>query len=98
MLRTLRKLPLVFLFLVPPLQAQIPKVISDLKPGILRARGILSGGPQQLSLNLTSTIKEVNGAWVITDVTDTPFGSSTETVTVEKGTLIVRKRAIHGEG
>lgn len=97
-MRSLRKLPLVLLFLVPQLQAQVPKVISDLKPGIVRARGTLSGGPQQLSLNLTSTIKEENGAWIITDVTETPFGSSTDTVTVEKGTLIVLNRAVHGEG
>ena len=51
-----------------------------------------------MSLNLSSTIKEENGAWVITDVTETPFGVSTDTVTVEKRTLIVRKRAIQGEG
>jgi len=97
-MRNLYKLALYLLLLVPSLQGQVPKVTADLKPGTLKARGTLSQGPQQLSLNFTSTIKEENGAWVITDVTETPFGLSTDTVTVEKGTLIVRKRAIQGEG
>jgi hypothetical protein len=87
----------MLLFLAASLQAQVPKVAADLKPGTLKARGTLSGGPQELSLNLTSTIKEENGSWVITDVTETPFSRSTEIVTVEKGTLVVRKRAIEGE-
>lgn len=86
------------LFLASSLPGQVPKVTADLKPVTLKARGTLSGGLQQLSLNLTSTIKEENGAWVITDVTETPFGLSTDTVTVEKGSLIVRKRSIQGLG
>jgi hypothetical protein len=97
-MRKLCKLALSVFLLAPSLQGQVPKVTADLKPGTLKARGTLSGGPQQLSLNLTSTIKEENGAWVITDVTETPFGLSTDMVTIEKGTLILRKRAIQGEG
>jgi hypothetical protein len=97
-MRNICKLALSLLLFVLPLQGQVPKVTADLQSGTLKARGTLSGGPQQLSLSLTSTIKEENDTWVITDVTETPFGASTETVTVEKGTLIVRKRTIHGEG
>lgn len=89
---------LLFLFTLP-INAQVPKVTGDLKPGISKARGTLTGGPLgTLSLNVTSTIKEENGFWVITVVTETPVVSSTETVTVEKGTLIVRKLAIQGSG
>src|SRR5215510_11919505 len=89
---------LYLLLVAPQPQAQVPKLTADLTPGTLKAHGTLSGGPQQLSLNLTSTVKEENDAWVITDVTETPFGASTDTVTVEKGTLIVRKRTVQGEG
>ena len=95
-MRNFCKLALSVFLLAPSLQGQVPKVTADLKPGTLKARGTLSGGPQQLSLNLTSTIKEENGAWVITDVTETPFALQTDTASVEKGTLIVRKRAIQG--
>jgi hypothetical protein len=97
-MRKFCRVALFSLLLAPSLRGQVPKVTADLKPGTLKARGTLSGGPQQLSLNLTSTIKEENGAWVITDVTETLFGQSTDAATVEKGTLIVRKRVIHGEG
>jgi len=97
-MRNLCKLALSVLLLAPSLQGQVPKVTADLKTGTLKARGTLSVGPQQLSLDFTSTITEENGAWVITDVTKTPFDVSTDTVTVEKRTLIVRRRAMQGEG
>jgi hypothetical protein len=87
-----------FLLLIPCLHAQVPKVTADLKAGTIKASGTISGGPQQVSLNFTSTVKEENGVWVITAVTETPFGASTETATVEKGTLIVRRRTSEGEG
>jgi hypothetical protein len=77
---------------------QAPKLAADLTPGTFKARGTLSGGLQQLTLNVTSTIKDEKGLWVITDVTETPFDRSTETVTLEKGTLILRKRVVQGEG
>jgi hypothetical protein len=85
---------LLLFVLAQTLRAQVPKVASDLKPGVLKASATLAGGPQPISFNLTSTIKEENGAWTITDVTETTSGRTTETVTVEKGTLIVRKRVI----
>src|SRR5262245_21810582 len=72
----------------------VPKVMSDLQPGTIKAKVTLASGPQQMNVNLTSTIKEENGAWVITDVIDTPGGPSVDTGIFEKGTLILRKRTI----
>ena len=86
--------PLLFL-LTLPLDAQVPKLTGDLKATTSKARGTLTGGPLgSLSLNLNGAIEEENGFWVITAVTTTPIVSSTERVTVEKGTLIARKREI----
>jgi Protein of unknown function (DUF3108) len=48
-------------------------------------------GPQQITIDLATSIKEENGTWVITDTTTTPMGSATDSVTVEKGTLIAKK-------
>ena len=95
---TRSRLLVLWLLLASSVYGQVPKVVRDLTPGTSKARGTLSGGPQQLTLNITSTVKEENGAWVITDVTETPFGKSTETATLEKGTLVLRKRVVDGEG
>jgi dipeptidyl aminopeptidase/acylaminoacyl peptidase len=72
----------------------VPKVMSDLQPGRFKARLTIAAGPQQTSLNFVSEVKEENGAWVVTDTTETPAGPATDTGILEKGTLILRKRTI----
>jgi hypothetical protein len=80
----------------PFLQGQVPKVVADLQPGTFKARLTLSGGPQPLALTLSSTIREEGGTWVVTDTSETPAGPTTDTATLEKGTLILLKRTIQG--
>jgi hypothetical protein len=48
-----------------------------------------------VSLNKTTSIKEENGAWTATDTMETPMGQVTDTTTLEKGTLALRKRSVH---
>jgi len=45
-----------------------------------------------MSMNTTTTVREENGAWMVTEVADTPMGAATDTATVEKGSLILKKR------
>jgi hypothetical protein len=98
-MKNVHRLAIYLLLFVSSLNAQVPKVTRDLKPGTIKGRGILSLQPQQeLALILTSTIVENRGEWMITDILETPFGTQTDTVTVEKGTLILRKRIAQGEG
>jgi Protein of unknown function (DUF3108) len=66
----------------------------ELRPGVYKYQAKLAMGPQQLSLNLSTTIKEENGAWTATDVIETPAGPATDTATLEKGTLAMRRRNI----
>jgi dienelactone hydrolase len=72
----------------------VPKVMSDLQPGGFKGRVTIAAGPQQMSMNLTVTIKDDNGAWMITEVVETPAGLATDTGIFEKGTLILLKRSI----
>jgi hypothetical protein len=71
-----------------------PKPAVDLQAGSYKYQSKIALGAQTLSLNVSGTIKEENGGWTVTEVTDTPAGPATETVTLEKGTLFVRKRAL----
>ena len=71
-----------------------PAPQGELKPGVYKYQAKLVLGPQQLSMNLSTTIKEENGAWSVTDVIDTPAGQATDNATLEKGSLNLRKRTV----
>jgi hypothetical protein len=72
----------------------VPKPSADLQPGSFKARVVLAAGPQQINLSIESSVKEENGAWVVTETTETPAGPATDIGVLEKGTLIMRKRTI----
>ena len=74
----------------------VPKPAVDLKPDTLKYRATVMQGPQQISLNLSIAIEEENGnTWSVTQSTETPAGTATDTALLEKGTLILRKRTLH---
>jgi dipeptidyl aminopeptidase/acylaminoacyl peptidase len=72
----------------------LPKPATALKPGVYTYRAKIAMGGQEMELKLTTTIKEENGAWTATDVMDTPMGPATDTVTLEKNSLILRRRTV----
>ncbi len=49
---------------------------------------------QKIPLTETTTIAESDGAWTVTDAADTPMGQMTDTATLDKATLTVRKRSV----
>jgi len=70
-----------------------PKPAVDLKPGSAKYQTRLSMGGQEISMSSTTTVKEEGGAWLVSQVSESPMmGSLTDAVSVEKGTLIARKR------
>ena len=71
-----------------------PKPVAELQPGVYKYQAKLAIGGQQIALNLSTTIKEENGAWTATDVMETPAGPATDTATLEKGTLTMRRRSV----
>ena len=47
-----------------------------------------------MTLKMSTTIKEENGAWIATDIIETPGGAATDTATLEEGTLVLLKRSV----
>jgi dipeptidyl aminopeptidase/acylaminoacyl peptidase len=75
--------------------AAAPRPAVDLQPGTAKYQAKIEMGGQSIALSMSRTIKEENGAWVVTEATTTPQGDITETTTLDKGSLLVRKREIH---
>jgi dienelactone hydrolase len=80
---------------VDPASVGAPKPAVDLKPGTYKYQAKLAMGGQEMALSISTTIKEENGAWTVTDVREAPMGQATDTATLEKGSLILLKRTVH---
>jgi len=78
-----------------PASVGAPKPAVDLKPGTYKYQAKLAMGGQEMALSISTTIKEENGAWTVTDVREAPMGQATDTATLEKGSLILLKRSVH---
>jgi hypothetical protein len=74
--------------------APIPKLRTDLHPGSYKFQVKFDNGGVQQSMNLVTTIREEAGDWTATDIVDAPNGQSTDVSTLEKNTLILKKRSL----
>ncbi len=70
----------------------VPKPAVDLKPGEYKYSTKIAMGGREMNLNTTTTVSDQDGAWLVSEVADTPMGAATDTATVEKGSLILKKR------
>ena len=71
-----------------------PKPSVDLRPGISNYDASIALGGQSMPLKLKTEIKEENGAWTVNETVQTPQGEITDTSTIEKGSLLLKKRFI----
>ncbi|HLY98161.1 MAG TPA: alpha/beta fold hydrolase [Candidatus Angelobacter sp.] len=71
-----------------------PKPVADLQSSSSKYQVKISVNGQEIPLSLSTTIKEDNGAWMATDILDTPNGQVVDTAVIEKGSLIVRKQSV----
>jgi dipeptidyl aminopeptidase/acylaminoacyl peptidase len=72
----------------------LPKPATELKPGTYNYQARIAMGAQEMALKFSTTIKEENGLWTATDTMDGPMGATTDTATLEKSSLMVRKRTV----
>ncbi len=72
----------------------VPKLAVDLRAASYKFHVKFDNGGQEQSLNLSTTIREENGNWTALDVVDTPNGPMTDMATLEKGSLILKKRSV----
>ena len=72
----------------------LPKPAIDLQPGVDHYQVKIEMGGQQMNLKLTTTIQDSGASWTAIDQMETPGGTATDTSTIEKSTLVLRKRNV----
>ncbi len=77
-----------------PVGTDAPKAAVDLSAGKFSYKATIVAGPQSIPITTTTEIRDDNGAWVATEVADTPFGKITDVATIEKGSLILKHRSV----
>lgn len=80
---------------VDPSAVGVPTPAVDLAPGTYAYAARLEIGQQTMEMAVSSEIREEQGRWVVTDTAQTPMGAAVDTVVLEKGTLLLRKRTIN---
>ncbi len=71
-----------------------PKPAVGLRAGTASYKAKIEMGGQSMPIDITRTVKEENGAWVVTEIAVMPQGTMSDEVTLQKGTLQVQKRSI----
>jgi dipeptidyl aminopeptidase/acylaminoacyl peptidase len=71
----------------------LPKPAQPLQPGTFTYKGTITGG-QSMTVDVTRTVAEEAGAWVITESATLPNGALQDKVTLDKNTLSARAREI----
>ena len=74
--------------------AEAPKPAKDLEPGTLNYKASVALGAQSIPLTMKTEIKEENGNWVVNQTAVTPQGDIVDVSTIEKGTLLLKRRSI----
>jgi dipeptidyl aminopeptidase/acylaminoacyl peptidase len=73
---------------------EVPKPAVDLRPGTYNYKASIAFGGQTMPLTMKSEIKEENGVWTVTDTAQTPQGEVSDVSTIEKGSLLLKRRVI----
>src|SRR5438105_12247914 len=72
-----------------------PKPATELTPGTATYKARLEAAGQTMPMDLTRTVKDSSGAWIVTESASMPMGTMSDEATIDKGTLLLRKRVIH---
>ncbi len=72
-----------------------PKPTAALTPGTATYKGRIEAGGQTIPMDITTTVTDQAGSWVVNETSAMPMGTMTDEATIDKGTLVLRKRVIH---
>ena len=72
----------------------VPKVAFPWSAGKASYAGKIEVGGQTIPLSTTQTIEEQGGNWVVTGTAKMPMGDAVDITTLDKATLVPRKRSI----
>ncbi len=74
-----------------------PRPVANLAAGVASYKGTLEANGRSHPIALTRTVKDAGEVWLVTDALTLPMGTATDVTTLDKSTLVVRKRSIqHG--
>ena len=79
---------------VDPASIAAPKPAVDLKAGTSAYNAKIEVGAQSISMSTVIELREEGGSWIVSETAKLPTGEAVDTATVEKGTLILRKRTV----
>ena len=71
-----------------------PRPTAQLNPGTATWKGRLEAGGQTMSMDLTRTVKDSSGVWLVTETAVMPMGTVSDEATIDKGSLLLRRRVI----
>jgi dipeptidyl aminopeptidase/acylaminoacyl peptidase len=71
-----------------------PKPAVDLTPGTSAYKATIAVNGNTIPLEMTRVIADEGGSWVATETAKTPMGDAVDATTIEKGTLLVKKRKV----
>jgi hypothetical protein len=72
-----------------------PKPAVDLTPGVASYKARIEAGGQSIAMDITRTVKDSAGVWIVSENATSPMGAMTDVATIDKGTLALRDREIH---
>jgi dipeptidyl aminopeptidase/acylaminoacyl peptidase len=73
---------------------EVPKPAMDLKAGTSSYKAQIEAGGQTIPLTMKTEIKEENGSWMVYGTAVLPQGEMSDTSTIEKGSLLLKRRSI----
>ena len=74
--------------------ASAPKPAFALKPGTSSYKGTLEAGGQTIPMDITHTVADSGGVWLVTESASMPMGEMSDVSTVSKGSLLLTRRVI----
>src|SRR3954464_9136286 len=75
--------------------SEVPRPVVDLKAGTANYKVSMEADGKTVTLDVTRTTKAVNNTWVLKQTTTTGKNVQTDELTVEKKTLLLRRRVFH---
>jgi dipeptidyl aminopeptidase/acylaminoacyl peptidase len=76
------------------ISSAVPKPAVDLQSGTANYKASIAAGSQTIPLTIKREIKDENGAWTVTETALVPGGEIVDISTLEKGTLLLKRRVI----
>ncbi len=80
---------------IEPASVGVPEVVAALETGTWHYKAVIAVGGQELSLALTTEIREDAAGYQVTESIDSPMVQSTDTATRDKKSLVVLKRSLN---